>query len=622
MHGVLGFTNLLLKSDLSEEQRHLVKNISRSASGLLGIINNILDYSKLEYENLKPVNAPFDAEQCCDEAIAMLAPQAHEKGLELVLLFYSDVPRHLIGDEVRIRQILINLISNAVKFTDQGEVVLRVMVEEEEEERCTLLFSLTDTGIGISPNEQKKLFQTFHQADPSARRRFGGTGLGLSICRKLVDSMGGEIGMTSELNEGSAFFVSLTLKKQPEEESHQETPSFRGRHAMVLGNHHLLTLAAAHRLRALGLWIKEESLEHGPRDDQDEIELAVLVAGADDLRSGIITNAAANWSTEQRCPMLLLLSTSEQEIIDNFEATFQSPCCSIPVSRDRLSDSLSRIFSGDDLEETLVMGRDQQEGLFSGRRVLVVDDNPINLELISTLLSNRGITVTAVDNGLDAVKEAEANRYDLMIMDVHMPDVSGTDAATRIRAGEEGQAAQRTPIIALTADITPATRDKVSQAGMDACLVKPLDENKFWSLFASLLKGTPTPQGPAQPKEEGKPSDKPEALPVYDPKEAVRITGGKRELAERMLHQFMDELDEQWQLVDEHYREKNHGRLAQTVHRLKGGGSICALSAFTAAAEHLEKAAWDEDETAINGAYEQLENEVQRLRQLPLKKPA
>jgi len=205
MNGIIGFTNLLLKTDLNAEQAEYVSTIRKSATDLLGIINDILDFSKIESGRMVLEQVPFDLRECVDDVVQLLAPAAYDKGLELVRLFYSDVPRHLVGDPVRVRQVLTNLVSNAIKFTDSGSVTVRVMLEEEPDPNgiATLRLSVTDTGIGLSPADQKRLFTAFTQADTSATRRFGGTGLGLVISKKLVEQMQGSIGLESEAGKGS-----------------------------------------------------------------------------------------------------------------------------------------------------------------------------------------------------------------------------------------------------------------------------------------------------------------------------------------------------------------------------------------------------------------------------------
>ncbi|MCB1753706.1 MAG: hybrid sensor histidine kinase/response regulator, partial [Gammaproteobacteria bacterium] len=213
MNGVIGFSRLLLKSKLTEEQEDLVKTIEKSATNLLRIINDILDYSKLEHDKPEPDNTLFNIRDCFENPVVLLAPDAHAKGIELTLLIYRDVPDQLIGDETRIRQILINLLGNAIKFTHQGEVVVRVMLEEETRDKCILHFTVTDTGIGIPDHSREDLFTSFQQGSADTGRMYGGTGLGLSICRKLAETMNGHIELDSVEGEGSCFRVALGLTK-------------------------------------------------------------------------------------------------------------------------------------------------------------------------------------------------------------------------------------------------------------------------------------------------------------------------------------------------------------------------------------------------------------------------
>ncbi len=633
MHGVIGFTELLLKLELSQEQRQLVKNISTSARGLLGIINNILDYSKLEHEAQQPVNALFNVENCCDEAVAMLSPTAHDKGLELNLLFYADVPRMLIGDEVRIRQILVNLLSNAVKFTDQGEVVLRVMVEAEQGERCTLFFSISDTGIGIPPEEVQKLFRSFHQGDPSARRRFGGTGLGLSICRKLAELLGGEIGVSSEVGVGSLFYLSLPLGK-PSHVDPLPPPPFAGHHARLLCSDRSTTLALSHRLQALGMEVTSNSVTYPLPSTSVSWDLVVIACSGAELRSGVAQQAVARWRSGQDLPVLALLSSSERATLEYFEELFGVTSATQPISLEALTHVLQRAL-GEEQDVVAGSAYPQYSGdsRFQGLRVLAVDDHPINLELITALLATRGVSVDAVASGREAIHAAKAGHYALIVMDVHMPEVSGIDATLQIR--EEEATERRTPIIALTADITPATRDRVAQAGMDGLLVKPLDEKKFWSLFASLLErdtafaATVTQEilpetVPLAEEEGGGEAPAVAVAAAHDSKEvsvrdleaALRITGGKRDLVERMFQQFMSELEEQWQQLEQLYAESNFQALGNSAHRLKGGASICALPEFIHAVEQLEQSAKAKEAEATSASMAALRLATQHLQQL------
>ncbi|MCG7954337.1 MAG: ATP-binding protein, partial [Candidatus Thiodiazotropha endolucinida] len=273
MNGVLGFTNLLLKTDLSQQQRDLVSTISKSAINLLDIINEILDYSKLEYGKLEPETAPFNVRECFEDPTVLLSPSAHDKGLELVLLVYSDVPKILIGDEPRIRQILVNLISNAIKFTHEGEVVIRVMIDAETNSRCVLKFSITDTGIGIDNKAQNMLFESFQQADSSTSRMYGGTGLGLSICKKLAQSMNGDIELFSSLGKGANFIVSIPLPKPTSNNLGNEQAFGFHKRAILIDNHRLSYLALKHTLESYQIEVIDGQF---PIDCTADIQLIVL----------------------------------------------------------------------------------------------------------------------------------------------------------------------------------------------------------------------------------------------------------------------------------------------------------------------------------------------------------
>jgi len=298
MNGIIGFTNLLLKTDLNAEQAEYVSTIRKSATDLLGIINDILDFSKIESGRMVLEQVPFDLRECVDDVVQLLAPAAYDKGLELVRLFYSDVPRHLVGDPVRVRQVLTNLVSNAIKFTDSGSVTVRVMLEEEPDPNgiATLRLSVTDTGIGLSPADQKRLFTAFTQADTSATRRFGGTGLGLVISKKLVEQMQGSIGLESEAGKGSTFWFTMRCRVQerPPAEGGGREP-FAGRRALLYDAHPLSRLAIRHQLSEWGLDVEDTAeltrlgaliaeLEAGER----ACDLVVLGLGRSEIAPGRI----------------------------------------------------------------------------------------------------------------------------------------------------------------------------------------------------------------------------------------------------------------------------------------------------------------------------------------------
>ncbi len=305
MNGVIGFTNLLLTTDLTYEQKDMVQTASRSASDLLGIINNILDYSKLESGKLEPEHNIFDVRECFESPLALLAPSAHDKNLELVMLIYSDVPPKLIGDALRVRQILVNLISNAIKFTSEGEIIIRVMVDEgENPDDIILKFTVTDTGIGISDKDQDYLFKSFHQADSSTSRKFGGSGLGLSISQKLAHAMGGQIRASNNDGDGSVFTVTLAVS-QPANETGtvSDTTPFHDKKCNLLDNHRLSRLALRHHLGTLGMQVIDNDFDSAIVDELTGVDIIILSFAATEINVKEIINHTQQIAANSSIPI-------------------------------------------------------------------------------------------------------------------------------------------------------------------------------------------------------------------------------------------------------------------------------------------------------------------------------
>ncbi|MGD8910690.1 MAG: ATP-binding protein, partial [Chromatiales bacterium] len=489
MNGVLGFTNLLLKTDLTKKQHDLVKTISKSATNLLDIINEILDYSKLEYGKLEPETAPYNVSDCFEEPISLLSPSAHDKHIELILLIYSDVPRILIGDETRIRQILVNLVNNAIKFTHRGEVIVRVMVDEDSQNTQKLKFSIADTGIGISKKAQQSLFETFQQADTSTSRTYGGTGLGLSICKKLAQSMNGDIKLVSTLGFGSTFIVELPLimASQTVGASHAVT-SYAGKRAILADKHQLSRLSIQHLLNSFDIEVitNEFPIECSPQAD-----LIVLGFGHEEIHSGFAESEIRRLRDICWLPFIILMSATEKTIIDQYQSLSGDWYLSKPITTQILKSALGEIFSKPNQSYTYKSTSpiDRFRGMLTGKEILVVDDNEINLKLISTLIRDKGAIVTEASDGHEAVNLAIKNYYDLIIMDIHMPGMKGTTAALKIREYEK-LASSYTPIIALTADAVPSTRTQIKNSKIDAYLLKPIDEQQIWPIIESVLNKT------------------------------------------------------------------------------------------------------------------------------------
>ena len=633
MNGVIGFTNLLLKTDLDAEQAEYVSTIRKSATELLDIINDILDFSKIESGRMVLERVPVDLRECVEEVVSLLAPAAYEKHLELVRLFYSDVPRHVVGDPVRIRQVLRNLVSNAVKFTETGSITIRVMLEDapDPDGIATLRVSVTDTGIGLSPADQKRLFTAFTQADTSATRRFGGTGLGLVISKKLVEQMGGTIGLESEAGKGSTFW--FTMRCPVIEEPRAEPPAgLRGRHVLLCDAHPLARLAVRHQLAEWGMEVEDTAeltrlggmiaeFEAGERPcdlvvvglARRDLEPERLRPLVDALRSGAV-------------PLLALASTVDREELARAEAagfTVALPKSATPAS---LRGAIERLLGLEEAPQAEA-GRASccpadaspaGERILPRLRVLAVDDNRINRKLLTALLCRVGLEVDEAESGQEAVRLAEQHRYDLIFMDLHMPGMSGEEAAAAIRAAERGR--RRTPIVAVTANALPETRARLIREGMDDCLVKPVTEEQLvetvrrWALAG--------PERPPEAARRRAPESRAPAAPDEDARDdararAVRIAGGSPALADELFAMLMEDLPEQRATLVEALRAGDHERLRGCAHQIHGAAAYCGVNRLREAARALESALARGEAEAAPALTESLLAEVDRLLERP-----
>ncbi|MCG7871182.1 MAG: response regulator [Candidatus Thiodiazotropha lotti] len=610
MNGVLGFTNLLLKTDLSQQQRDLVSTISKSAINLLDIINEILDYSKLEYGKLEPETAPFNVRECFEDPTVLLSPSAHDKGLELVLLVYSDVPKTLIGDEPRIRQILVNLISNAIKFTHQGEVVIRVMIDAETNSRCVLKFSITDTGIGIDNKAQNMLFESFQQADSSTSRMYGGTGLGLSICKKLAQSMNGDIELFSSIGKGANFIVSIPLPKPANSSLNKEQAFGFHKRAILIDNHRLSYLALKHTLESYQIEVIDGQF---PIDCTADIQLIVLGFSHTEITSGIAEFEIQRLKSRCKIPLLTFLSASERTVIEQFQSLSNDTYLSKPFSTSKLEENLRTIFATKAQQPDFLtkQSADTAQPSLENYNILVVDDNDINLKLISTLMRGKGAIVTEAYDGLSAISKTQNNRYDLILMDIHMPKMKGTEAAEIIRRNEQGS--NHTPIIALTADAVPATRNQIAESGMDGYLLKPIDEPQMWSVINNIFSQDSTDSMIVSQQQMSESVMSFGELPVRDMDKLLAITGGDQKLADEMFKQLCLELPQQLLAIKKLIDLSDWNNLKELSHKIHGSTSSCGVPALDYRVKAFEKVCKQEDTDQLLVSYIQLEHEIERL---------
>jgi signal transduction histidine kinase/CheY-like chemotaxis protein/HPt (histidine-containing phosphotransfer) domain-containing protein len=525
MNGLLGMLGLLEQTELTPKQREYVGIARRSGSSMTRLINDILDFSKIEAGKLDLDRIDFELRTTVEETVQLLAEPARSKGLELGCLVHHDVPDFVSGDPARLRQILLNLGTNAIKFTERGEVRIRVRLEREVESGSIVRFEVVDTGIGIPPAAQRRLFQPFTQADRRTSRQFGGTGLGLSICRRLVELMGGSIGLVSAPSQGSTFWFTVPMGRAA------TPPPASG--ADLAGARVLLVDAtAAHRevlgriLRPSGVLVSEAGSGQAALSHLEaaaaggELPGVVILDGVLPDQDGLSAGRAIR-SDPRLAPLRLVLLTAvgrRGEAAEAYAAGFDSYLTK-PVQGDELLECLRLIlarpaWSGPAGSEPagLVTRHSIAETHARARaRVLLVEDNEINQTVVAEILEDAGHRVDLAENGLEAVAARFRTRYDLILMDREMPGMDGLEATRAIRAGEdEGRdGSSRVPIVAMTAHASWEERERCLAAGMDAFLSKPFTRAALLETVARARHSAapPRPASLPEPGTEGLPFD-------------------------------------------------------------------------------------------------------------------
>jgi two-component system sensor histidine kinase/response regulator len=500
MNGIIGMTRLLLDTSLSAEQREFADVIDTSGRALLEIINDILDFSKIEAGRIDLEVVDFDLRRAVREVLGSFAEAAQARGLELLCLIRHDVPSPLRGDPGRLRQVLTNLVGNAVKFTEKGEVVLRVTLSSSTEEEAVVRFEVRDTGIGIEPDLRPRLFESFIQADGSTTRRYGGTGLGLAISRRLVQLMGGDIEVESRVGEGSTFSFAVRFGRQPLAVVKPSTPPTRlaGRRVLVADDN------ATNRQilrQQLGHWGLQVTTVEGGLEALDALRQGVESGKPHDLvildmkmpkMDGLsLARAIKGDETLEAVRLVLLTSIGQRGHGAEASRIGISAYLTKPVDEADLYDCLIEVLTrgGARRAPSLVTRHSLREARpQKGARVLVAEDNEVNQKVAVRLLEKQGYRVEVADNGREALEACKRSRYDAVLMDGQMPGMDGFEATRRIRAEEGGD--RRTPIIAMTASAMKGDRERCLEVGMDDYVSKPVTPE---SLDAVLKKWVKTP---------------------------------------------------------------------------------------------------------------------------------
>ena len=503
MNGVIGMANLLLTSPLNPEQRDLVETLCQSSETLLRIINDILDFSKIEAGRLALEVIDFDLTEHLELALDLNADMAARKGLELVMQIDPDVPRVVRGDPVRLRQIVLNLLGNAIKFTQYGEVVMTVACVGESPESVSLRIEISDTGIGIPEAVQTALFQPFVQADSSTTRKYGGTGLGLAICKRLTELMKGRIGVTSAPDKGSAFWfvVELGRSSLAEPEAKIEPSPLEGRRTLAVDDNAANRKLLAHLLAG---WRMPHALAESAADALAEMRRAVAAGTPYELvildhhmpeRDGLGLASDIRADKSLRGAVLMLL-TSRGERLSSSQMTSSSlAACELkPLHPDKLRTAIGRVLTAagkGPLGKAPAAGLHPVAAPKAVAKVLVAEDNPVNQKVTLLQLRNLGYAADVVANGNEVLEALRKRRYLLVLMDAQMPEMDGLEATRRIREAEAAREAGfelRVSIVAMTANAMAGDREACLAAGMDDYLAKPVKPDDLRDLVSRYLK--------------------------------------------------------------------------------------------------------------------------------------
>lgn len=596
MNGIIGFTNLLLKTELDKRQFDYLSTIRNSANSLLKILNDILDFSKIEAGKLSLENSPIDLRDTLEEALTILAPGAHEKGLELVLLTYSDVPEQVLADSLRIRQIVTNLVANAIKFTDSGSVVVRQMLENDSGKYVTLKISVTDTGIGLSTQEQEKIFKAFSQADTTTTRQYGGTGLGLVISKKIVSLMDGDIGVESSPNQGATFWFTLKVEKAT-------TPVFQasggydnkylpldGYRVLLCEPHPLQRLAVFHLLSSWGVSITEidshqqiEKLLNNAISNHKPYHLVIAGLGPLNRESDQIERLVQLAKAKNNTPLAVLANTTDQNINQEIIDAGAAFCIGKPVWHKRLLHDLQHLLSGKEGAKPAVK-RVMAESNSTRKikaTILAVDDNRANLHLVEALLKEIGANVIAVPSGEEAINKCAEQKFDLILMDIQMPGMDGTECTSLIRS--ECPNNQKTPVVALTAHSMASERERLLGFGMDDYLSKPVSEDELYVLLKKW--------GQAKEKQPFIKQEQPTTnhATLFDWQLSVKLAGGKEDLAREMLEMFIQDLPIEKEKINQAYQSADLKSLKLTVHKLHGATCYVGVPMLKYHTQQLEE---------------------------------
>ncbi len=640
MNGVIGMTGLLLDSDLTHEQRTYAETVRTCGDHLLTIINDILDFSKIEAGKLNLEIIKFDLRNAVEETVDFLAEQASSKGLEIACHFQAHVPSVVCGDPGRLRQILTNLIGNAVKFTEKGEVVVRVSQIEQSGEEAVLQFEVADTGMGIPEAERARLFAAFSQADASTTRRFGGTGLGLAISKRLTEMMGGEIWVESDPGTGSRFYFTARMGMPKSDPEDQMSPceDLRGIRVCVVDDKAttrgiLENYVSSWGMQCVSADSGQQALEvlHAGVASGKPCAVAIIDLQMPGMSGLALARAIKAESTLAATRLVLLTSFGRRGDAQAAREAGIVAYLTKPIRQSLLFDCLATVMAGPDeasdsavadlAQPTMLVTRHSLNEARSKKRcrILAAEDNAVNQKVAAKMLQKLGYAVDVVANGQEAVEALSRIAYCAILMDCQMPEMDGFQATREIRRREGTD--YHTPIIAMTANAMQGDRERCVEAGMDDYIAKPVKAEDLEAILERWVAGASVPQhdtaettlgGGRNEEGGGMATDVPDSS-VCDVTEALARLDGDEELFQQLVGLFFTQGPEDMTQIREALASGDQTELMRRAHKLKGTLLQFSAPSVTEAVKRLEQHARDGDLLAAKTTFRELETEMDRL---------
>jgi signal transduction histidine kinase/CheY-like chemotaxis protein/HPt (histidine-containing phosphotransfer) domain-containing protein len=606
MNGVIGMTGLLLDTSLSSEQRQYAEVIRSSGESLLMLINDILDFSKIEAKKLEFETIDFDIRDLLEDFSGMMAVRAQEKGLEFLCAANPDVPSSLRGDPGRLRQILTNLTGNAIKFTDQGEVAVRVSVASTDATEALLRFSVRDTGIGIPADKLDCLFQSFSQVDTSTTRKYGGTGLGLAISKRLSEMMGGEIGVNSEPGNGSEFWFTIRLSLQSEQNRQRTTSTpIQGMRVLVVDDNATNREILMTRLASWGAIVTQASdgpsaLQAliGAQEGGEPFGVVITDMQMPNMDGRMLGQSIKSDPRIQDTCLIMMTSFGLQSDSDGLAEIGFAACLTKPVRPSELFAHLTAMITGTPKhEESLVVIKANSNRSInpSKARILLAEDSAINQLVAIKMLEKLGYRADAVATGQEAITALQTLPYDLVLMDCQMPEMDGYEATGAIRGSSSGVPNPQVPIIAMTANAMMGDRERCMEAGMSDYLSKPVQRQELAAILERWL-----PQEADAPKDRGDgtvmdptataEASKDSATPVFEKAGFMDRLMGDENYAKEIIEVFLDDIPKQIESLKHSLEASDAKTVERIAHTIKGAATTVGGQALCEVAAAIESA--------------------------------